>query len=360
MADTKRFRPKVASLAVILAACLVSVASPARAMLIAYDNSRIEDPATRVIVAIAIKAVQKNPTDRPAMEILLKTLPEVVDTIGITAIYNFQDPLKTDACKLIQGGSSVDALVDATAGSDLMARYACRKILLQSWNSDSRNLKAIGGIIDDAAKAKLRVPALHVLDRKNSAARAAAVYALGAILPADERITVLKPLLKDEDLNVAAAAVRDLGQFGIYDEEIDGAVWKLLCFNEDPNLVAACCQWWWVDRQRHNHTITGEQEARFAQLVTASDPAVRREVAEAVGEYATAAHPVLVSLLLKIATSDEDEIARYRAVYSLRHAKTRDVYASLVKFAQDPQPLVSRSAQQVLSEERWDPAKLEP
>jgi hypothetical protein len=354
MCDTKRFLARDSLKFAVFAAWLIFAASQAHASIFVRDDSRIEDPAQRAKVAGAIDVVHKDPADRPAREILLQTLPDVVDTIGVSATYDFKDPLKTEVCKLIQGWMSVDVLADAMGGSDLMATWACRTIVLQSWNSDSRDLKAIGGVIDENAKTKLRPPVLHVLERKEATARAAAVHALANIFPADESVAVIKPLLKDAETKVATASVGELCRLGVYDKGIDASIWNLLAATDDPDLVVACCQWWWIVRQRHDTTITPDQEARFAKLATDSHPTVRREVALAVAEYATADHPLLVSLLLQLATGDTDEIARKNAVFSLRHAKTQLVYTSLTDFAKDPQSLVRDAAHRVLTEEKWD------
>ncbi len=186
------------------------------------------------------------------------------------------------------------------------------------------------------------------------------MHALAAIIPADEKIAVLKPLLKDKEIGVVTASAGELALFAVYDKEVDASIWNLLATQEDPDLVIACCQWWWIIRQRNDHNITPAQEARFAKLATDTHETVRREVANAVGAYATVEHPAMVALMLKIATSDTDEIARSHAVFALRNAKTQAVYASLTGFMKDPKSLVRDAANRVLTEEIWDPSTLPP
>jgi HEAT repeat protein len=253
-------------------------------------------------------------------------------------------------------------LADDMAGSDLMAAWSCRSVHKQSWNSDSANLKAIGGIIDDAAKGRLRPLVLRVLERKDSNARAAAVRAIGVIFSPEKATAILKPMLKGEDVRVAAAVVTELelaAKTVKYDKEIDDSVWRLLAAKDDPDLIVACCEWWQFARQRNDMTITPEQEARFADLANDSHPMVRYKVSEAVAEYATADHPVLVSFLLKMATTDKEPSVRCSAVNSLRHAKTQAVYRALTGLTTDPQSLVRTAAQRALSEGEWVPATLQ-
>jgi hypothetical protein len=293
------------------------------------------------------------------MELILQTLPAVADSEGSAAFFDYKDPLKIDACKLIQDGKSVDVLVDETAGSDVMAAWACRKIAHQSMNSDFPPYIAIGGVIDDAAKTKLRPRVAAVLNRMDPAARAAAVYAMGMLIPVTERIAFFKPLLKDPEPRVVAASVVQLWSFGINDKDIEVTVGDLLAGSNDPDLDEACCHWWAWSHPPGDEPIPPKLEMRFVALSTDSHISVRIAMIDAVAGYATADHPAMVSLLIKMARTDANASVRYCAVHGLRHAKTQAVYARLQEFLHDPQPMVREAAQEVLKEEKWDPAMLQ-
>ncbi len=147
---------------VILVTFIASMATRVYAEEEIFDDSQIHNFELRANITAKIDAFRKNPSDLPAMEILLRTFPEAIQTIGAPIFYHFKDPLKTEAFKTIQGWNSIHVLIAATSGSDLMSTWACRKIVSQFWNSDSPGIKAIGGIIDKNAKAQLRDPVIQV------------------------------------------------------------------------------------------------------------------------------------------------------------------------------------------------------
>ena len=340
------------AVALVLALC----ASRAHAMMIVMDDSEIAAPQDRAAISDALNALQKDPNDLPAFEIILKTLPQVVDTICITAIYTFKDPLKTQVATAIQNPASIDALAQAlTRGSDLAATWACRRITNQAMNADSKAVQTAGGVVGDDAKVKLKTPLLDSLKRKDPACRAAAIQALSRIISRTDLPLILKPLLKDSDPKAQAAAVWSLWNAGNFDAEVEVAIDGFLQ-SKDSTLLSACC-WWWAMRAhgpQGNTHITPQQEAVFIKLAADPDKTVRHDLANAMGDYATPQHPDLAAMLIKMADSDPDDYARSTAVFALRNFRAPAVHEKLLQWSADGQPtMVKESAQRLLKEYNW-------
>lgn len=336
---------------VLLVAASFAVRAPG--MMISVDPSPIQDPAQRDKVSAALDTLAKDPADLPALEVILQTLPQVVDTVGISAFYNFSDPLKTQVCAVIQKPASVDMLAQAlNKGSDLAARWACRRIANQAYNSDSPVVQGVKGVIDAAAQAKLKGLLQDQFKRKDGTVRAAAVTALAPMIARADRPGILKPLLKDEDVRVESAVVQELWQAGSFDPDVEAAVGGFL-EKGDQDLLSSCC-WWWSMRARSNTAMTVKQEAVFLRLGGDPRPEVRRRVADAMGEYATPTHAALANMLLTMADSDADEEVRSNAVFALRNFRTPEVHEKLLEWSEEGQPqLVRQNAQRLLKEYRW-------
>ena len=336
-----------------LTLALVIGAARAPATSFYEDASLITDPKQRAEISAALNALAKAPSDLPALEVALQTLPFVVDNLGTLAFYQFADPLKTQVCDLLLAPASVDVLALAgSKGSDLAATWACRKITVHAMNADSPLVQKAGGVIDAAAQARLKGPLLELLKRKDGTVRAAAVHALSPMFAAPDRPAFLKPLLKDQDVQVEAGALYQLFMMQCCDRDVEDAVAGFL-EKDDPNLLVDCC-WWWSARSRTNPALAAPQEAALIKLGGDPHAIVRRQVADAMGAYATPQHPDLANMLLRMADSDSDEIARANAVFALRNYRTPAVHEKLVEWSRQDQPdMVRQSAQSLLSEYNW-------
>jgi HEAT repeat protein len=263
--------------------------------------------------------------------------------------------LKTEAYKLILAHYSVEVLAQTMEkGSDLAAGWACTKVMVQGNNGDNKDVQASGGVIDAAAKAKLKDLVLGVIKRKDARARAAAVRALSTVLAKEEVGKVANGLMEDNDSPVRAAAIFQLGTNRVFDAEVDKGVQKALTESEDPQVLEACCQWWWLVREHQEKTITAEQEALMVKRSTDSHAEVRRQVALAVAEYVTSEHPALVKMLLGMAEGDSDEYTRSSAVFSLRNVRTKAMHEKLMGWSKDdPSKPVREAADRLLKEYNW-------
>jgi HEAT repeat protein len=342
------------ALAVALAAWLAP-ARLGRGMLVIMDNGMITDPQEKAALGGAIDSLKANPSDLVALEAVLKALPLVSHNAGISVFLETKDPLKTQAIKLIQAHYSVAVLAQTLAnGSDLAAQWACVKVIVQGNNGDNKDVQACGGVIDAGAKAKLKVLVLGVLQRKDAGARAAAVQALSTVLAKEELAPVAKGLMADQDAPVRAAAIYQLGTNGIFDAEVDQGVQKALTESNDPQVLEASCQWWWLVREHHEKSLTPEQEALMVRRSTDSHTEVRRQVALAVAEYATTEHPALVQMLVGMADGDTDEYTRSSAVFSLRNVRTRAMHEKLMAWSKDDKSKPVRdAADRLLKEYNW-------
>ena len=305
------------------------------------DDSKIEDPKLRAKIARATESLRESGSGLAALEVLVGFFGEaVVDTVCSNVSYSFSDPTKKEAYIAILDWYSLEFL-DKTLrqGSDLARYWALRKLWHQQMNSrpepddNYKRLAARGGIVNDAAKTKIRETVLKVAKEATPRTRGFAIFVVARVRLVENLRAFLEDNLNDENAAVVAAAISGLADIRGGDLELDDTVWARLENAKDEELVVACLDYLWLD----DRTSLDERKQRILEGLldnprvgkyglrslrwgfVSPRSRVLQALARALSERATPENPRMIALLLRLA-QEKDKRVRRGAIRSLRNA----------------------------------------
>ena len=170
----------------------------------------------------------------------------------------------------------------------------------------------------------------------------------------------LRPLLRDENEQVQAAAISTLGAFEQPDSLSDTELRSLL--ESGSHLVVATTAG--IAITNTNPVVHEAATAALPQLVgdlASGSPLIRAAAIIAIGKYGPLASPAAGPLVGALST-DPVPLLRLQAALSLMRLKNKAAEAvaipALQQFAVDPNPALSGPAQRVLLQEGQQPANV--
>ncbi len=297
----------------------------------------------------------------------------MVDTIGTSHIYLYDDgPRKNAYTAMFQDWYPIGFLNRVLSeGSDLAVYWALRKIAHQTsisgltydngkfvLGAHAKRLEALGGLIDDKAKATIKNA---VLKAERSASDRTKVQALKVITElglAEDALTFLKEKLQRDNPPAITAAIisnitncrhgeylcrsmgieshnPDAGKYLEPDPKLDDAIWNILSKAAMANVRTACLGYLWlIDKT----SVSEDKQRLLETLAESTDDSIRKAVAAALGDRAVPKNPGMIDLALHLAADDKDEDVRCAGILALRNVKTPEITQKLIEFFKPEQP----------------------